>query len=139
MKIFYQQREYKKIKRLENSSLGSELKKKTSIAKKQYQRYDDTKELTTKDDKEKSIGKHNRSNLIYNRDFTFYKFNDINKCHKVFFELKFSCLIEFSNSLKTMRNHKALKENSKEIKNVLLNAASELCNDLLKKMFKLMQ
>ena len=65
MKIFYQQREYKKIKRLENSSLGSELKKKTSIAKKQYQRYDDTKELTTKDDKEKSIEKHNRSNLIY--------------------------------------------------------------------------
>ena len=38
-----------------------------------------------------------------------------------------------------MRNHKALKENSKEIKNVLLNAASELCNDLLKIMFKLMQ
>ena len=65
MKIFYQQREYKKIKRLETSSLVSELKKKTSIAKKQYQRYDDTKELTTKDDKEKSIEKRNRSNLIY--------------------------------------------------------------------------
>ena len=101
------------------------------MQKNNIKRYDDTKELTTKDDKEKSIEKHNRSNLIYSWDFFFYKFNDIDRFHKVSFELKFSCLIEFYNSLKTMRNHKALKKNSKEIKNILLNAASELCNDLL--------
>ena len=54
------------IRRFEYSPIGSELKKQTSIAEKQYQRFDDVKELTTKDDKKTSIKKFNGSNLIYN-------------------------------------------------------------------------
>ena len=50
--------------------LGSKLKKQTSIAEKQYQKFDDDKEPKTTDDKEPIVKKHNRSNLTYNRDFT---------------------------------------------------------------------
>ena len=54
------------IKRFEYSPFESELKKQTGIAQKQYQRFGDVKELTTKDGKEQTITKYNRSNLIYN-------------------------------------------------------------------------
>ena len=46
---------------------------KASIAIKQYQRFDD-KEPTIKDDKEAIIKIHNKSNLIYNQKFTFYRY-----------------------------------------------------------------
>ena len=53
--------------------LAIQLKKQTSIAVKQYQRFDDGDETKTikKDDKASPIKKHNRSNLIYNPDLTF--------------------------------------------------------------------
>ena len=40
------------IKRFEYSPSGSELKKQTNIPEKQYQKYDDVKKLTTKNNKQ---------------------------------------------------------------------------------------
>ena len=74
------------MKRFESSPLGSELIKQTSIAEKQYQRFDDCGEALTikKDDKALPIKKHNRSNFSYNPDFTVYKFRDVIFWMKIF-------------------------------------------------------
>ena len=71
------------MKRFEQPLLGSELKKQTDNAEGQYQQInDDIKKLAIKDDKEPTIKKYERLNLICNRDFIFYKFYDINKFHQ---------------------------------------------------------
>ena len=91
-------------------SLSRKLKKETSIAEKQYQRFDaDVRELKIKNDKEKTIKKHNTSNPTRNQD--------VNKLSKIVMESK--CLIEFSNGLKKFQNHKAKKENTNETKKIL--------------------
>ena len=79
------------------------MKKQTSIVEKQCQSFHDddaVKKQTIKNDKEPTIKKYNRSNKIYNRDFTFSEFNDINKFHSFSFESKFSRLNKFCNRLK---------------------------------------
>ena len=68
---------------------------------------------------------------IYNRDFTIYKLYEVNKFRNLSFESKFSRLNEFSNRLKKLLNQEAKKENIKERKSIVLDAASEFYNDLL--------
>ena len=62
------------IKRIEYSSISYELKKQTSVAKKQYQKLDNAFESNKKEEDE-TINKRSRveSNLVYNNYFTFYR------------------------------------------------------------------
>ena len=59
-------------KRFEYSPLGKELKAQSDIAKKQYEKVDDTYEFDKIIKKEKpTFKKYNRSNLIYNSKYSF--------------------------------------------------------------------
>ena len=68
------------IKRFEYSPLGKELKKGTSVAEKQYQKFDSG---FGSNEKEEVKIKNKRScakpDLVYNNYFTFYKYRNINK------------------------------------------------------------
>ena len=73
------------IERSEYSSLGSQLKKQTDIAKKQYQglhkvhEFDkkENDETINKDDKKTTHKKYNKSSLIIYSSQSFYKYLDI--------------------------------------------------------------
>ena len=66
------------MKIFEYFSMGKELKAQTDIAKKQYQKFDDTYEFDKITKKGKpEIKKYNRSNLIYDRKYSFYPYYDI--------------------------------------------------------------
>ena len=87
--------------------------------------------MAIKHDKESTVKTCNGSNLIYNQNFTFSVFNNLNKFHNSSSELKFASLNEFSDCLISCNNNKAKKENTKERKDIVLDTASELYNDLL--------
>ena len=63
------------IKRFEHSPLGSELKKQTDTAKRQYQRLGKSREFDKKEDdnKKQALKKYNKSDLIYDSNHIFYK------------------------------------------------------------------
>ena len=61
------------IIRIEYSPLGKELKKWTSVAEKQYQTFESNKN----EEKTKIKRCRAKSNLVYNKDFTFYKYYEI--------------------------------------------------------------
>ena len=65
------------MKRFEYSPLGKELKAQTDIAKKQYQKLDDTDELVRMKKEIPTIKTYKRSNLIYNSKYTFYEYYNI--------------------------------------------------------------
>ena len=67
------------IKRFGYYPLGKELKAQTDIAKKQYQKLDNTYEFDKVIKKEKPTFKlYNRSNLIYSSKYSFYEYYNIN-------------------------------------------------------------
>ena len=61
------------LKRFEYSPLGKELKTQTSVAEKQYQKFNNTFESNKKEELKRS---HAKSNLVYNKYFTFYKYRE---------------------------------------------------------------
>ena len=70
------------IKRFEYSALGSELKKQSGIAKKQYQGLDKIHKFHKKESvhKKLTIKKYNKSDLINHSEHRIYKFfHDIKK------------------------------------------------------------
>ena len=60
------------MKRFEYSPSDKELKAQTDIAKKQYQKLDDTYELDKIIKKTPTFKKYNQSNLIYSSKYSFY-------------------------------------------------------------------
>ena len=85
------------IKRFENSPLGSELKKQTDIAEKQYKKLDNTYEFDRIKKEKPTIKKYNRSNLIYNSKCSFYEYYNIKHFNSVSLTLKHSNLLSFYN------------------------------------------
>ena len=69
------------IKRFEYSPLGKEFKKQTSVAEKQYKKFDNAFE-SNKNEEVKTKSKKNSAklNLVYNNSFTFYKYNNQRIC-----------------------------------------------------------
>ena len=66
------------LRRFEYYPLGKELKAQTDIAKKQYQKLDDTFEFDKITKKEKPTSKrYTRSNLIYDSKYSFYPYYNI--------------------------------------------------------------
>ena len=90
------------IKRLEYSPLGKELKAQTDIAKKQYQRLDDTHEFGKIIKKEKPKREnYSKPHLIYNSNCRFYKYyRDSTKFDNHALESKHSILAKFFNDFK---------------------------------------
>ena len=80
-------------KRFKYLQWGSEMKKWTSFTEVRYQKFDDP-----------TINKYNRSNPIYNPDFSFHEFSDTSKFEKICFESKFSRLTEFPDHLNNCAN-----------------------------------
>ena len=88
------------IKIFEYSPLGRGLKEKTSIAEKQYQKFDNFFESNkNKKYKTKSKRRPAKSNLIYNNYFTFYKYHDIKEFAKRSLDSKLNNLKEFKDKL----------------------------------------
>ena len=59
------------MKRFENSSLGSELKNQTDIAKKQYQALDKIYEIVEIINKKLTLKNYRKSDLIYDGNYSF--------------------------------------------------------------------
>ena len=88
------------MKRFEYSPLGRELRKQTSDAEKQCKRLDKAFESNKKEeDKTKNKGSHAKSNLLYSKDFTFYKYHNIKEFAKCSFDPKGNDLTEFKEIL----------------------------------------
>ena len=120
-------------KRFEYSPLGKELKAQTSAAKKQYQKLDKVFEYNKKEKKLKSRVK---SNLIYSKEFTFYKYHTTKQFAKLSWS-KGNYLIEFKDILelfyddteKIKRNNEDQKKDLE--KNVAINTASKFYGKFL--------
>ena len=87
------------MKRFEYSPLGKELKARTCDEEKQYQKLDKVFESNKKG--EKILKSRAESNLVYSKDFTFYKYHNINEVAKLFSYSKQNDLAEFKDTLKT--------------------------------------
>ena len=88
------------IKRFECSLLGKESKRKTSVAEKQYEKFDNAFAFNkNKENKTKNKGSRVKSNLVYNNYFTFYKYPNTNEFVKRSFDSKLNVLKEFKNIL----------------------------------------
>ena len=88
------------MKRFEYSSLGKELRAQTDIAKKQYKKLDDTYEFDKIIKKEKpAFKKYKRSNLIYNRKYSFYEYYNIKNSNSLSLKSKYPILLSFYSDL----------------------------------------
>ena len=85
------------LKRFEYSPLSRELKLQTSAAEKQYQKLDHVFQSNKKEGKNEIS--RAKSNIICSKDFTFYKYHNINKCDKRSFYSKQNNLNEFKDAL----------------------------------------
>ena len=121
------------LKRFEYSPLSRESKLQTSAAEKQYQKLDHVFQ-SNKKERKNEISRA-KSNIICSKDFTFYKYHNINKCDKRSFYSKQNNLNEFKDALeifyydseKIKLNNEAKEEDCK----VVINTASKLYNKLL--------
>ena len=100
------------MKRFEYSVLDKELKAQTDTAKKQYQKLDDAYRFDKIIKKEKqALKKYSKSDLIYNSNYSFYKyFCDVKKFDSLFPESKYSFLTKFFNDLNKFNKLKTQKE-----------------------------
>ena len=86
------------LKRSEYSPLGKELKAQTSAAEKQYQILDKAFESNKR--VEKNFKSCAKPNLVYSKDFIFYKYHNTNEFDTHSFYSKQNDLIEFKDILK---------------------------------------
>ena len=115
------------MKRLEYSPLDKELKAQTDIAKKQYQKLDNTYEFDriqknknkNKTKTKSTTKKYNRSNLIYSIKYSFYEYYSIN-FNSLSFTSKYKVLTSFCNELNNFYSLKPQKESTKEKKRLCI-------------------
>ena len=93
-----------------------ELEAQTGIAKKQYQKLDNTYDSEKIIKKEKpTLKKYNRSNVIYNGKYSFYEYF-IKKINSLFLTSKYPILLLFYSDLNKFNNLNPQKETTKEKK-----------------------
>ena len=121
------------MKRFQYSLLGKELKAQTDIAKKQYQKLDDTFRFDKIIKKEKqALENYNKSNLIYNSKHSFYKYYcDSKKFDSLSLKSKYSFLLEFSKDLNKFKESKTKKQKTEKKKTNVYIMSSELYNNFL--------
>ena len=106
------------MKRFEYSPLGKELKAQTDIVRKQYQNLHDTYKFDKVIKKEELIFKnYNKSNLIYNSKYRFYKYcRGSKKIDNLSFKSQNSFLYEFLNNSNKFKKLKTKQETEKKKK-----------------------
>ena len=121
------------IKRFEYSQLGSELKKRIDIVRKQYQGLYKVYEFHRTINKKitKQTWKYNRWNLIYKLKISLYEYHNIKYFHSLSLESKCPILASSYNDLNTFNRLKLQKERTKEKKDRMYDNASEICNEFL--------
>ena len=88
------------MKRFEYSPLGKELKAQTDIAKKLYQKLDDTDEFDETINKKSRLKNYSKSDLIYETNHSFFKYyRDRKKFDNFSFKSTYSFLAEFLNDI----------------------------------------
>ena len=121
------------LKRIEYSPQGKELKAKTDITKKQYQKLHDNFGFDKIIKNEETTFKnYNKSNLIYNSKYRFYKhYRSSKKIDNLSFKSKFSFLHRFLKDLNKFEMLKTLKQETENKKTNVHDTASELYDELL--------
>ena len=103
-------------------SQGIELKAQTDIAKKRYQKLDNML-VFDKTFKEKTLANYSKSNLIYNSNDSFYKYDrDSKKIDKMFRKLNYFFLAELFREKKYL---KTKREKTKRKKTHVYDTPSE--------------
>ena len=118
------------MKRFENLPLGKESKAQTDIAKKQYQKLENTYEFHRIKQEKPTIEKYNKSNLIYSSKYSFYEYYNIN-FNSLSPTSKYEVLTSFYNELDTFYSLKLQTESTKEKKATVSDNASEMYNEYL--------
>ena len=106
------------MKRFANSSLGSELKNQTDIAKKQYQVLDKIYEIVEIINKKPRLKNYRKSDLTCDGNYSFYKYcRDIKKFYNLSLKSKHSFLAKFFDDLDGFTKLKTQKEKNIKEKN----------------------
>ena len=123
----------------EYSQLGKELENQASVAENHYQKLDNAFESNKKGGlKTKNKRSHAKTNLVYNKYFTFDKYRKNKKFVKRFFGSKINDLKTYKYNLELfyyenmefeLNNKCKLKDLEERV--VQLNTALDLCNKLL--------
>ena len=88
------------MKRFEYPLFGKELKKQTGVAKKQYQKLDNTCESDKIIKKVKpKLENYSKPNVIYDANHSFYKYYGVKKIDSLSFKSKHSLLKEIFDEL----------------------------------------
>ena len=124
------------VKRFEYELLGKKLKAQASAAEKQYQNLDNVFESNKREEKIKRS--RAKSNLVYSKVFTFYKYRSINEFAKRSFYSKQDNLNKFKDILETfyydtekIKPNKEAQEKDLEKRKVVIDTASRLYDKLL--------
>ena len=116
----------------EYSPSGKELKTQTDIADKLYQGLDKIYQFNEKIKKKPTLKKRNKSALIYNNKYSFYKYyRDSKKIENLSLESKYSFLAKYYNDLDKFSKLKLQKQKTRKKKTNIYDTSSELYNDLL--------
>ena len=124
------------VKRFEYELLGKKLKAQASAAEKQYQNLDNLFESNKREEKIKRS--RAKSNLVYSKVFTFYKYRSINEFAKRSFYSKQDNLNKFKDILETfyydtekIKPNKEAQEKDLEKRKVVIDTAPRLYDKLL--------
>ena len=124
------------VKRFEYELLGKKLKAQASAAEKQYQNLDNVFESNKREEKIKRS--RAKSNLVYSKVFTFYKYRSINEFAKRSFYSKQDDLNKFKDILETfyydtekIKPNNEAQEKDLEKRKVVIDTASRLYDKLL--------
>ena len=119
------------IKRFGYLPLGKKLKAWTCAAEKQYQKLDKVFESNKKE--EKILKSCAKSNLVYSKDFTFYKHRNIKEFARRSFDSNENDLIDFKDMLELFYDDaKKIKPNNEdqekdlEKRKIVVNTASKI-------------
>ena len=116
----------------EYSPSGKELKTQTDIADKLYQGLDKIYQFNETLKKKPTLKKRNKSALIYNNKYSFYKYyRDSKKIENLSLESKYSFLAKHYNDLDKFSKLKLQKQKTRKKKTNIYDTSSELYNDLL--------
>ena len=116
----------------EYSPSGKELKTQTDIADKLYQGLDKIYQFNETIKKKPTLKKRNKSALIYNNKYSFYKYyRDSKKIENLSLESKYSFLAKHYNDLDKFSKLKLQKQKTRKKKTNIYDTSSELHNDLL--------
>ena len=113
------------MKRFEDLRISKKLKAQSDIAKKQYQKLDNTDEFVRIKNEIPTIKKYKRKNLIYNNRHSFYEYynNKLLNSSKSYLEWKYMFLLSFYSDLNKNNNTNLQKESTKERKMSVYNAS----------------